>query len=267
MSTNRLSNIERLNRLYDNLIVYNNNIQNYHTVTSQYIEHLNNTIVNYNRNMTLYNNNLNTMINNIISLERTINANSRQTNTDSEFLNYINSLPTISGSGTRRRAERYIPSFELPITTFSSIYNISNRQSTRNLLTREQINNATEQIPYTDSMNEYRCPVSLAEFTVGETITRIKHCGHIFKTQSLNTVLLSSCLCPVCRYDLRTYENTEVNTNNNTNNTNSENHNDMEDDDSEDVEDIVISETDQTTLLNAVDTVLNTLVNHRSNDI
>ncbi len=34
-------------------------------------------------------------------------------------------------------------------------------------------------------------------------VTVIRHCGHIFNTDELNTWFRSHCNCPVCRYDIR----------------------------------------------------------------
>jgi hypothetical protein len=34
-------------------------------------------------------------------------------------------------------------------------------------------------------------------------VTVIRHCGHIFNTDELNTWFRNHCNCPVCRYDIR----------------------------------------------------------------
>ena len=36
-------------------------------------------------------------------------------------------------------------------------------------------------------------------------VSVIRYCGHIFKTDELNTWFRSNCRCPVCRYDIRNY--------------------------------------------------------------
>jgi len=36
-------------------------------------------------------------------------------------------------------------------------------------------------------------------------VTLIRFCGHIFNSEQLNTWFRSNCRCPVCRYDIRSY--------------------------------------------------------------
>ena len=57
-------------------------------------------------------------------------------------------------------------------------------------------------------MDEERCPISWEDFVVGEQICQIKECEHIFKSTSLLNWLRTNSHCPVCRYDLRTYNGT-----------------------------------------------------------
>jgi hypothetical protein len=79
-----------------------------------------------------------------------------------------------------------------------------------------QIQASTEDILYNTSMDETRCPITLEDFTEGERLMKIKHCGHYFKRSNLmNWLRRDRNTCPVCRYDLRNYIND--NTVNNTN--------------------------------------------------
>jgi hypothetical protein len=80
------------------------------------------------------------------------------------------------------------------------------RGRTSNHLTPQQIANATQSVIYNESMGEERCPITLDNFTVGETICQIRHCSHIFKTDALMNWFNRNVGCPVCRYDLRNYE-------------------------------------------------------------
>ena len=72
--------------------------------------------------------------------------------------------------------------------------------------TREQLNNALENITYNASEHHSStCPITLEEFAEGDAIRRIKHCGHVFSTQSINHWFNGHVKCPVCRYDIREY--------------------------------------------------------------
>jgi len=77
-----------------------------------------------------------------------------------------------------------------------------------NRLTQAQIDTSTQMIEYNADMDEERCPISWEDFVVGEQICQIKECEHIFKSASLLNWLRTNSHCPVCRYDLRTYNGT-----------------------------------------------------------
>lgn len=47
------------------------------------------------------------------------------------------------------------------------------------------------------------CPISLEEFIDGEQLTRIRHCGHVFKMVELSRWFTRNAHCPSCRYDIR----------------------------------------------------------------
>ena len=49
------------------------------------------------------------------------------------------------------------------------------------------------------------CPISLEPFNDTDLVTMIRHCGHIFNTNEINSWFRSNCRCPVCRYDIRNY--------------------------------------------------------------
>lgn len=56
------------------------------------------------------------------------------------------------------------------------------------------------------------CPITLEAFENNSVVTLIKHCGHIFKQESLINWFTENNRCPVCRYDVRNYTaNTEDN--------------------------------------------------------
>ena len=98
---------------------------------------------------------------------------------------------------------------------FEPIINRTNRG-----LTSEQIEQATELVTYAADMGENRCAISWEDFTVGESVCRIRHCGHIFKHAGLVNWFGQNVNCPTCRYDLRNYmadaSSNSINTINNT---------------------------------------------------
>ena len=78
----------------------------------------------------------------------------------------------------------------------------------------EQIQLATLTTYYSNIVEPLNanCPITLEEFEYGSIVTLIKHCGHIFKSESLNNWFTENNRCPVCRYDVRNYTaNTEDN--------------------------------------------------------
>lgn len=70
-----------------------------------------------------------------------------------------------------------------------------------------QIEVATRRATYRDIVRPLnaQCPISMEEFQDDDVVTMIRHCGHIFHSESLTNWFLSSCRCPVCRYDIRDY--------------------------------------------------------------
>jgi hypothetical protein len=43
------------------------------------------------------------------------------------------------------------------------------------------------------------------EFVSGDSILRIRHCGHIFREMNLRRHFRNNTRCPICRYDIRDY--------------------------------------------------------------
>ena len=74
-------------------------------------------------------------------------------------------------------------------------------------LSREQIQTATRNIHYTTDLSYNVCPISLEDFVENEEVCQIKQCGHIFKKNSIMRWFSASHVhCPVCRYNLRNYQ-------------------------------------------------------------
>lgn len=86
-----------------------------------------------------------------------------------------------------------------------------NEQQNDNLrpMNREEINMNTRTFTYEEnSLPEDRrsCPISMENFQVGDIICEIRGCGHTFRRPALINWLRRSSLCPVCRYNIRTYQ-------------------------------------------------------------
>lgn len=76
--------------------------------------------------------------------------------------------------------------------------------------TQSQIENATRRVVYCDIARPVNtsCPISMEDFNDNDTVTVIRHCGHTFHTEYLMNWFRTNCRCPVCRYDIRDYNNT-----------------------------------------------------------
>lgn len=88
--------------------------------------------------------------------------------------------------------------------------------------TQLQIEQATENIIYRDIPNPTNnsCPICLENFVETSRVTMIKHCSHVFNTESLMTWFNNNSRCPVCRFDIRNYQTNLDNRNNITENNN-----------------------------------------------
>ena len=73
--------------------------------------------------------------------------------------------------------------------------------------TPSQIEIATRRVLYRDIVSPINssCPISMDNFNDNDTVTIIRHCGHIFNSDEFTTWFHSNCRCPVCRYDIRNY--------------------------------------------------------------
>jgi len=73
-----------------------------------------------------------------------------------------------------------------------------------------EINNAIRNVRFCDILQPTNntCPISMEEFNDNDMVSVIRHCGHVFNRESLNTWFTRSCYCPVCRFDIRTNNQT-----------------------------------------------------------
>uniref|UniRef100_A0A6C0JXU1 RING-type domain-containing protein n=1 Tax=viral metagenome TaxID=1070528 RepID=A0A6C0JXU1_9ZZZZ len=80
-------------------------------------------------------------------------------------------------------------------TTTASTSTPSNTQR----LNTSEIDRNVSIVTYSSSETETRCPISLEDFYVGESICKINNCGHFFKRDALYRWFNSHTTCPVCR--------------------------------------------------------------------
>jgi len=136
---------------------------------------------------------------------------------------YSNGLDLTSFSGTPALTE--VHEFTIPINSTSSSLGTEFLTAFFNQFlqpvevypTQSQIEAATRVVKYNDILNpsSQDCPISLERFNADDTVMVIRHCNHVFKQNSLMEWFRGHCLCPVCRYDIRTYTpDTRENTSN-----------------------------------------------------
>ena len=135
--------------------------------------------------------------------------NFRENNTSNDNFGrvYLNNRPYIIDS---------VEQIRIPINSNSRNLNLNNNNDFSRVLqsffdpvevypTQSQIETATRRVRYCDivSPKNTSCPISLGSFNDNDMVTVIRHCGHIFNTDELNTWFRNHCNCPVCRYDIR----------------------------------------------------------------
>lgn len=78
--------------------------------------------------------------------------------------------------------------------------------------TNAQITDATEMILYSSTSPTLNtsCPISIENFEDDEPLLRILHCQHAFRPEAIQTWFRTNTRCPVCRYDIREYNDTRT---------------------------------------------------------
>ena len=71
--------------------------------------------------------------------------------------------------------------------------------------TNDQIASALETYLYGSVDESHTCPITLEPIVEGEEVSRIRHCGHIFKKNAIYGWFSQNVRCPVCRFDIRDY--------------------------------------------------------------
>jgi hypothetical protein len=202
ISNEHLLLIDILNTMYnDNLRQITNLTDSNQQIRNLIIQILNtpqrrnnNNINNNNNNIYRTNNNRNTFRENNAS-----NGNSGRV--------YLNNIPYVIDN---------IEHVRVPINNNSRNINLNNNNDFSRVLqsffdpvevfpTQSQIETATRRVRYCDiiSPKNTSCPILLTNFNDSDMVTVIRHCGHIFNTDELNTWFRNHCNCPVCRYDIR----------------------------------------------------------------
>ena len=102
--------------------------------------------------------------------------------------------------------------FTFPITTGAQRY-----QDVIVSPTQREIDNAVEVFVYNENVTlpTSGCPITMEEFTVGDRISRIRYCEHMFREDAINNWFRLNVRCPVCRYDIREYTANVTDTSNN----------------------------------------------------
>ena len=62
-------------------------------------------------------------------------------------------------------------------------------------------------------MTTLTCPIDRESIQTGDEVIKITHCGHIFRSQNLRRWFETNTRCPLCRYDIRNYSNTDLSNN------------------------------------------------------
>lgn len=133
--------------------------------------------------------------------------------------NYMNTMITLLQTQTnqntvtsRRHSSRLSPSVRTAYFDLGTIFSDVVVRPTQ-----RQISNATHEIQFRE-INEpqnTRCPISQHDFSQNDIVTQIRSCGHIFYPNEINTWWERNVRCPVCRYDIREYQDTTRNNSSN----------------------------------------------------
>ena len=164
-----------------------------------------NLFLNYHENMRLYQHNLSLMFRHLQSLSRNSSNMSSSTNTHSSRIR-----PRNRTSGLFSGLQDNL--LEIQSFPFYGIFPSGNGETSHSIPTIQQFTDGTEMCTYTHETLgaiSRTCPITLEEFHEHEQVHKIKHCGHFFKTIPLQNWFSRNSHCPVCRYDIRTYDPNE----------------------------------------------------------
>jgi hypothetical protein len=164
-------------------------------------------------NSNFNNDNITNLVNNLIRTNNEIkqsiitllnlntNTNNRQHNNNNRQHNYSNR------PNYHRNRQNYLnnPTISNLFHTFFDPVEI--------FPTPSQIETATRVVRFGDIIRPLNsaCPISLENFNDDDQVLMIRHCNHIFSNIGLTSWFRSSCVCPVCRYDIRNHVSNNTN--------------------------------------------------------
>ena len=184
-----------------NFAEYNNNIYDYNSNMRRFLDLM--STINYNiANNRNNRNNENSRENTREYRRQHFNHNNMNTpNTGPSF-----GLPNTSFRFGRNQTPSQLFSYFLPTNRQRNFTNVIIRPTERQILDAIEIIIFNENETY----NNTSCPITMEEFNDGEHICQIKHCGHNFREDALRNWFRTNVRCPVCRYDIRDYVNSDV---------------------------------------------------------
>ena len=224
LNNEQLLFINILNTMYNDNIrqinIYNESINLVNQNNTQIRNLLFQIFNNSNNNNSNNNNSNNNNSNNINS--NNINSNNQYTSISNRNNLETNTLRNSNSNNLGRIMLNNIPyiienieEFRFPLrregmeTTNNNLSQLINNffQPIEVFPTPTQIEISTRIVRYSDiiSPRNRSCPISLENFNDSDLVTIIRFCGHIFNSEELNTWFRSNCRCPVCRYDIRTF--------------------------------------------------------------
>ena len=175
----------------------------------------------------MYNDNIRQINNMTTSINNIRNSNTQIRSLLVQILNHSNTNQTT----TRNNSDRHLNNipyiydyveYTTPIYTNRFINRNRHSRTIENFLepvyiypTQSQIEIATRNVQYCNILNPINrsCPISLEPFNDTDMVVIIRFCGHIFKPEEIRTWFRSNCICPVCRYDIRNYNNSNTTSN------------------------------------------------------
>lgn len=203
INDNNITNSQRINneRLYNLFTnIYEENLNQINSIMNiiNSCNNSNNLIRNWiinNISPNLVNNNNNNIGRNYNSSYRYNYSNIRNSNIRNNRINQYSRENNIEMQNLRQNSQlinNFLQRFFQPINVYP---------------TQRQILNATRIVKYCDIVNPINtsCPISMTDFNDNDNVTIIRYCGHIFNSNEINIWFSRSCICPVCRYDIRNY--------------------------------------------------------------